>query len=66
MTSKERTSLTQNAEAHIKALSAVIDRLAEMRATEQDEHCFAAQPAEPQSPAACQMIGPVVVSIWPA
>jgi F0F1-type ATP synthase gamma subunit len=35
MTSKERTSLTQNAEAHIKALTAVIDRLAEMRATEE-------------------------------
>jgi len=35
VTSKERTSLTQNAEAHIKALSAVIDRLAEMRATEE-------------------------------
>jgi hypothetical protein len=35
MTSKERTSLTQNAEAHIKALTAVIDRLTEMRATEE-------------------------------
>jgi F0F1-type ATP synthase gamma subunit len=35
MTSKERTSLTQNAEAHIKALTAVIDRLREMRATEE-------------------------------
>jgi hypothetical protein len=35
MTSKERTGLTQNAEAHIKALTAVIDRLREMRATEE-------------------------------
>ena len=35
MTSKERTSLAQNAEAHMKALTAVIDRLREMRATEE-------------------------------
>jgi hypothetical protein len=35
MTSKERISLSHNAEAHIKALTAVIDRLTEMRATEE-------------------------------
>ncbi|HKQ87197.1 MAG TPA: hypothetical protein VJS43_10560 [Candidatus Acidoferrales bacterium] len=35
MTSRERISLTQNAEAHIKALTAVIDRLTEMHATEE-------------------------------
>ena len=35
MPSKECISLTQNAEAHIKALTAVIDRLTEMHATEE-------------------------------
>jgi hypothetical protein len=35
MTSKERVELARNAEAHIKALTAVIDRLTEMGATEE-------------------------------
>jgi hypothetical protein len=35
MTSKERVELAYNAEAHIKALTAVIDRLTEMRATKE-------------------------------
>jgi hypothetical protein len=58
MTSKERTSLTQNAEAHIKALTVVIDRLAEMRATEElrsialqlSQLILKASPSSPPSP----------------
>ena len=58
MTSKERTSLTQNAEAHIKALTAVIDRLTEMRATEElksiarqlSQLSLKASPSSPPSP----------------